>query len=94
MIDTLRAIDLGVCDHVVGNILWLYGVRRNAFKGGAQADRTSKMEGNLKQRRTYTRCENRIQGALTPQMVRTSADWPKMKAKAAQTRALAYYARL
>eukprot|EP00959_Pyramimonas_sp_CCMP1952_P278698 5827134-Pyramimonas_sp.AAC.1 len=44
MIDALRAIDLGVCAHVVGNIMWLYGVRRNVFKGGAQADRICKME--------------------------------------------------
>ena len=92
MIDTLHTIDLGVCAHVVGHILWLCGVRRNVFGGGAQADRIRKMEQNLKQWYKDTRCENQIQGELTPQRVRTTSDWPKVKAKAAQTRALAHYA--
>ena len=50
------------------------------------------MEQNLKQWYKDTRCENQIQGQLTPQRVRTTSDWPKVKAKAAQTRALAHYA--
>ena len=90
-IDILHVMDQGVTSHIVGNILWILAIGRGLLGGRTHADRIKKLAAHLKQWYKETRCKSQIQGKLTIERLRTSAAWPKLKAKAAATRHLAEY---
>ena len=91
MVDPLHCVDQGVALNITANIIWIIAVLRNSFGGSTYASRIKNCAADLK--RWYK--ENpgyRLQGDLTQERVRPSGDWPKLRAKAAQTRHLARYA--
>ena len=92
MIDVLHAIDLGLASHVIGNVLFIFGIIRACCGGRTYADRANNLANDLKSWYKRTRCTTRIQGKLTLERIRASGDWPKLRAKAAATRHMALYA--
>ena len=68
MIDVLHALDLGVTQHALGNILWEYLVRPGFIPGRTQADRCKSLWGKLKVHYGILKTPNRIQ-ALTLEMI-------------------------
>ena len=88
--DVLHAVDQGVACHVVANVfieimgLNLWGANQDENLRGLEKDilEWQKAQGET--------C--RLQGKLTFARIRTSAEWPKLKAKAAITRHLIDYA--
>jgi hypothetical protein len=91
-IDVLHCVDQGIGSHIVANILWLIAIVRACFGGATYKDRMERCNKNLKEWYKTVKCKSRLQGPLTLQRVRPSGDWPKLRAKAAQTRHLARYA--
>jgi hypothetical protein len=92
MVDVLHAVDHGVGAHIVGNILWLFGVIVGVFGGVNNQEKLKLLFTDMKQWARRTRCKNFLQGELTENRVRTSGKWPKLKAKAAHVRHLSRYA--
>ena len=80
MIDVLHCVDLGIASHIVGNIIWIL-CQRHIFTDdpgrhqGVWRDLNSMAEDN--------KVQNKFKGHLTPERVRISKDWPKVKSKAA-----------
>lgn len=60
--------------------------------GNIYAQRMKNCATYLRTWYSNTRCPSRIQGALTADRVRPSGEWPKLRAKAAQTRHIARFA--
>jgi hypothetical protein len=92
MVDILHTIDQGVGSHIIANATWYYAVLMAVFGGATYAERIARCEQDLKAWYKRTRTKYRLQGRLTVERIRTSGDWPKLKAKAAATRHLAAYA--
>ena len=94
MADTMHTVDLGVNPHIVGNILWYFVVVLNSFGGATYAERIKRCASDLKAwySRPINRGRQRLNGKLTTERVRAQGDWPKLKAKAAAARHMAYYA--
>ena len=91
-VDILHTVDQGVGSHIVANTIWYFAVLMACFGGATYADRVKRCHEDIKKRYRRTRTQDKLQGALTPERLRTSGDWPKLKAKAAATRHLARYA--
>ena len=91
-VDPLHCVDQGVASHVIGNIIWIIAVVRNVFGGRTYDIRMSNCAANLKALYKTTKAKYPLQGKLTLERVRATGDWPKLRAKAAQTRKLAVYA--
>jgi hypothetical protein len=87
-IDVLHTVDLGTNAHIVANVFWHIAVNKRVFGGAAQEICINELWKRLKQWYQDTKCNRRIQGKLTLERVRTSAGWPKLKAKGAATRHL------
>jgi hypothetical protein len=92
MIDVLHTVDQGVAAHIIGNILFIYGVYRACFGGGTYEERVKLLAKDLSDWYKRTKCENKLQGELTLARIRTSGQWPKLKGKAAAIKAMAGYA--
>ena len=90
-IDVLHAVDQGLASHIDGNVIWHIGVIRNSFGGSTYADRIKNTSENLRQWYRSTRTKYKLQGGFTKERVRPTSDWPKLRAKAAQTRYLVRY---
>ena len=92
MVDILHTVDQGFGSHIIGNILWYFGVLMACFGGRTYSERIRFWAEDLKKwYRQNPKCY-KIRGNLTQERVRASGDWPKLKAKAAATRHLALYA--
>jgi hypothetical protein len=88
MVDTLHTVDQGTGSHIVGNTLWHMAVIRGCLGGTTIATKVAALNTYLVNwYKTAGKGVHRIQGKLTPERLRTSGDWPKLKAKAAATRA-------
>ena len=86
MMDVLHACDLGVASHLVANVI----VECLPFyPGSTDAERTAAVEVDLND---WISPKHRIHGRLTFSRLRTSGDWPKLKAKGADTRHLVPFA--
>ena len=83
-IDVLHTVDQGVASHVIGNI---FSELVDTFPDGI-----SGLWSDMKKWYGKTKCQNKLTAKLTTDRMKTSAGYPKLKAKAAQTRALAPYA--
>jgi hypothetical protein len=92
MIDVLHTIDLGVAAHIIGNILFIFGVMRAVFGGSTYVERIARVSEALTAWYKRTKCSSRIQGALTLERIRPTGQWPKLKAKAAACRHMARFA--
>ena len=66
----------------------------NCFGGATYAERIKRCASDLKAwySRPINRGRQRLNGKLTAERVRAQGDWPKLKAKAAAARHMAYYA--
>ena len=92
-IDTLHAVDLGIAAHIVGNVLFVFGVLRSCFGGSNMAEKCKRIHDRLMEFYKRTKCANRLRGKLTLERLRASAsDWPKLKAKGAACRKMAEFA--
>lgn len=92
MVDTLHAVDLGVCAHVLGNVFWVLAITRRVFGGRTQADAVTFLESHIKSWIKRTKCSVNLRGKLTVDRIKTSAGWPKFRCKGATARHLVRYA--
>ena len=91
MVDTLHAIDLGVCAHLVGNILYEIQGEHPEW-GGRQEDRVAHIAGLLKKHYRDTKEKYQLDGELTLERIRKPGDWPAMRCKAAACRRMVPFA--
>lgn len=93
MVDTLHAVDQGLASHGIANVfvevmsLGHWGSNQKSQAEGLQKDIHSWYSSASK-----TIKSSKVQGQLIYDRIKTSNDWPKLKAKAAATRHLARYA--
>jgi len=85
-VDPLHTLELGTTSHVAGNVLWHIAIVKSAFGGTTIAEKIKALNAYLQQWYKDTKCQRRVQGPITPERVRTSGGWPKLKAKAAATK--------
>ena len=88
--DILHAVDQGVCTHVLGNIFYEV-IQKHCFGGNDIDSNTKALYSDMKAWYAANRDSSKFQGKLTIQRIKTSNDWPKLKAKAACTRHLIKY---
>ena len=91
MIDSMHAVDQGIAAHILANIM--YEVMRTGVWGTNLADQLDGLRQVLTTWYNKNRGRYRIQGKLTLERIKTSSDWPKLKAKAAATRHLVFFCR-
>ena len=92
MIDVLHTVDLGVAAHIIGNVLFIFGVLRAVFGGRNYEQRVGALSNALDNWYKRTKCDSRLRGKLSLERLRPSGDWPKLKGKAAAIRKLARFA--
>ena len=92
MIDMLHTVDQGFASHVIGNILWEC-VCMHAWGPTTQEGNVERLMDEMKQWYKESKTgKTKIQGKLSIERLKTSKQWPKLKAKAAATRHLARFA--
>ena len=89
MIDTMHCCDLGVCSHLVANVLVEL---LDQFAGSTVDARVEALEEHLNEWTKATGSDIRLRGRLTIARLRTSGDWPKLAGKAAESRHMVDYA--
>ena len=87
-IDVLHTTDQGVSSHIAGNVMWHIAVVKRCLGGTTQAQNIQKLQECLVKWYKSTKCQRRLQGALSIERIRSQSDWPKLKGKAAATRAV------
>ena len=92
MVDVLHTVDQGVASHIIANVLWIMAVVRAVFGSGTQKEKVQHLFRHMGKWYKRVKENTRVAGKLTVERIRTSSDWPKLKAKAAATRHLAKYA--
>lgn len=93
MIDVLHAVDQGLASHVIANIF--VEIMALGHWGSTHKSRASGLQGALKSwytQQSKTIKASKVQGDLTYERIKTSNDWPKLRAKAVATRHLAKFA--
>lgn len=85
MTDVLRILDQGCTCHVIGNVLWEL---RRVFGGINMKEQVGNIEADIKAWHKANNVPLELRCELTVERLRTSKDWPKLKAKAATTRHL------
>ena len=90
MPDVLHALDQGVSTHVTANTC--IDVCEQGHWGGNQQLQLKGLQRELEEWCDEHRERFRLQGELTWARLRTSNDWPKLKAKAAQVRHICRFA--
>ena len=73
-------------------MLWYLGVIRKCLGGTNIPDCVKLIGDDLHKWYKATRCKYRIHSKLIPDRLRPTGEWPKLKAKAAQTRMMVRYA--
>ena len=91
MIDMLHTCDQGFASHVIGNVM-MECIDMKVFPPGPLEQNVEQLQIQMLQWYKDHRVTSKIQGKLTKERIRTSGDWPKLKAKAAATRHLAPFA--
>jgi hypothetical protein len=93
MVDVLHTVDLGLAAHIIANIF--VEVMRLGHWGKTQEDTAKGLQADIhewyKTQDKDTKA-SKIQGEVTYERIKTSDDWPKLKAKAAATRKLSRHA--
>ena len=90
-IDVLHAVDLGVCAHVVGNLLFEV-LEDHREWGSKQEDRAAHLDKLLQKHYKDTKEVYKLNGPLSLERIRKSGDWPALRAKAAATRHMITFA--
>jgi hypothetical protein len=90
MIDVLHAVDQGVSSHVAANVF--VEVMDLGVFGATNAEAVAGLEEDLQSWYDANKGVYKIQGELNFSRIKTSGDWPKLKAKAAATRHIIRYA--
>ena len=90
MADVLHCLDLGVASHIVGNIFWIL-IANHTFASNI-ADSIKVLDALLIQWQKDNRIVNKYKGHVTPERVRTSKSWPKLKSKGAPMHPVASFA--
>ena len=91
LIDSLHAVDQGIASHILGNII--FETMRLGQWGNNMKVQLEGLVAYLNNWYSRNRSRNRIQGKLTMERIKTSAEWPKLKAKGAATRHFAFFCR-
>ena len=84
VIDVHHTVDLGVSAHIVGNVFWEC-VLAHVWGHTTQAANVKMLHDEVAAWYKACKVKHRLQGVLTVERIRTSGDWPKIKAKAAAT---------
>lgn len=87
MVDTLHAVDLGVASHVAGNVFRMC-LDRNVWQGGNLKNNAAKLSSEIEEWHRTTKTKSKLQGDLTPERLKSTSGYPKLKAKGAATRHL------
>ena len=90
MVDVLHAVDQAVASHIIANVFWFLVIVKNIYRLGTQSEKVQELNKRLKV--WQSKRKSPLQGKLTVERLRTKGKWPKLKARAAQTRHLADYA--
>ena len=88
--DVLHALDLGLSSHVNANV-YVELMDDGVFGNGTMASKVSNLEADLKTFYKNNVELHRIAGELSINRIKTGGDWPKLKAKGAQTRHICKY---
>jgi hypothetical protein len=80
MMDVLHAVDQGVASHLCADVVVEC---LDLYDGSTQAERVASLESYMN---GYLARSERLRGKLIFARLRTSGDWPKLKAKASETR--------
>ena len=91
-IDVLHTVDQGIAAHIIGNIIFIYGIYKACVGGANYAESAKKLAADLKAWCQHTKCDSRLQGDLMLERIWTSGQWPKLKGKAVAIRRMAKYA--
>ena len=86
-LDSLHIVDLCVASHVIANTF----IEIMNLWPGNQAARVARLEREIKEWYSEHKCKYPVQGKLSWDRLRTSGDWPKLKAKGATTRVLSRF---
>ena len=89
MIDVLHTVDQGLATHLIANVLVEVC---DKLPGPTQESRAKRLNAMLQAWYTRNRDRYRIDCKLEWSRLKTSGDWPKLRAKAAATRHLAAWA--
>ena len=92
LVDTMHAVDLGICASIIGNILWILAVRRRVFGGRTMKAAVQRLHDDLQAWYKREKVSSRLKGKLTVARLRGDDGFPKLKAKAAATRHMLPYA--
>lgn len=93
MVDTLHTVDQGVAVHAIANVfveimaLGIWGSTQQIQSEGLQREIDAWYRGQSKKIKA-----SKVQGRLLYERIKTTSDWPKLKAKAAATRHLSRFA--
>ena len=91
-VDPLHAVDQGIGSHIIANVLWYLVVLKRVLGGRTQEQAVSTLNSRLKQWYKDSKARYKLQGELTIERLRsTAASFPKLAAKAAQTRVMAQF---
>jgi len=91
MIDVLHAVDLGVCSHLLGNVLFEM-VETHREWGSRQEDRVAHLDSLLQRHYKETKEQYKLDGHLSLERIRRGGEWPALRAKAAASRRLVPFA--
>eukprot|EP00959_Pyramimonas_sp_CCMP1952_P097323 2034500-Pyramimonas_sp.AAC.1 len=89
-LDCLHVLDQGISSHSIANAL--VEVMKLGQWGTTQQDQIDGLRDDIQKWHEANHQASRIQGKITFERLKTSADWPKLKAKGAATRHLSRYA--
>ena len=84
-IDILHCVDQGLALYIMGNIFDAVTSRRLLRAGGRDAN-IAALDRELQAWYKRTKETSKIKGKLTKERIRSSAEWPKLKCKAAAAR--------
>ena len=82
--DAMHGMDEGFTADVVGNVM--HEVMETAGWGPKQKERAAKVDGELKKHCKEVKETVKIDGRISYERVKSSDDWPCIKAKAAATK--------
>ena len=91
MIDVLHVVDQGVASRIIANMYWEL-VTKKTWGGSTQDENVARLMESMQTWYKKNKTTSRVQGNLSVERIRTSGNWPKLKAKAAATRHLAKFA--
>ena len=90
-VDLLHAVDLGVTAHIIANV-FITCLKKQVWGGSTYEENTKGLHEEMVAWHKKNKTKSKLQGKLTYERLRTTSGWPKLKAKAAATRHLIFFA--